>query len=398
MPESPPLYVRKLSAIERYNLVINEINPYNVESIIEGVGELELEPWQQAVAIAAEANPGVRVRLKSVLGFCKWVDSGISPVVKLVSAPNWDGQSEQGADFMQKKFNVLEGGPVFDVKLLPGSPARIVFSGVHGAIDGRGIAHFIRDVFRVLRSEQPIGGRDTVTDLDIRLQHQDKVTVEEQAPVSCIAAMPVKPAENEPLRYLWRRLKLNKNVTHILPKMAVFLAKQAYKHEQGAVSFMVPVDFRDLRSKVNSTANLTGYLKIKVEPTDTPRDVMRRINQEIRSYGDCFNPGFLKILPWVPIWLLKKQLAKKIHKLLYTTNEEMATGGLVSMGHLKLEQACYPGFSDPAIIAIPGMAGKLNVIMCHFSNSTEITFGAPAAYNKEQQLDRLIADFSAEFG
>ena len=398
MPEATPLYVRKLSAIERYNLVINEVTPYNVEAIIEGDGELKLEQWQQAVAIAAEANPGVRVRLKSILGFCKWVDSGISPLVELVSAPDWDGQSERGADFMGKKFEVLKGGPVFCVKLIPGSPARILFSGVHGAIDGRGIAHFIFDVFQVLRSDHLIGGRDTMNDLDVRLLHQDKVKFEKQDPIDCIAIMPVKGTGDDPLRHLWRRVRLEKNVSQILPKMAIFLAKQARKHESGQVIFTIPVDFRNLRVNVNSTANLTGYLKIKVEPEDAPSDVMDRLNQDIRDYVDCYNPGFLKILPWVPIWFLKQQLVKKVHKLLFTINEEVVTGGLVSMGQLTADLVSFPGFSGQTIAPIPGNVGKFNVMMCKVDNSTEITFGVPAAFNEEKQLDRLIVDFIAEFG
>ena len=400
MPKFIPRYIRKLSAIERYNLVINELDRYNVESIIEGVGELDLEQWQKAVAIAAEANPGTRVRLKSVLGFCKWVDSGISPVVELVSAPDWDGQSERGAEFMQEKFDVLKGGPIFDIKLIPGSPARIVFRGLHGAMDGRGLTHFIIDVFQVLRGDQPFGANDTVTDLDVRLQHQDKVKVKKRVSFKSIAVIPVKPVVNEPLRYIWRRLKLDKNVPKLLPKIAVFLASQARKHDSGDVVFTVTVDFRDLRIKANSTANLTGYIKIKVDPTDTPDDITRRIDEEIRDYADCFNPRYIKLLPWVPIWLLLKQLTKNAHELLYTTGKEMSSGGMGSLGYVVPEFITYPGFSPLSAVGIPPSVGRFNVFIHKYTDSdrTELMFSVPSAYNNEQQLDRLIAEISAEFG
>ena len=394
---SPPLYVRKLSAIERYNLVINEIVRYNVDAVLEGSGELDLEQWRRAVKIAAEANPGTRVRLKSFLGFAKWVDSGITPEVELVSAPEWDGLSEAGTEFMQSKFDVLNGGPVCDIKLLPGNPARIVFRGLHGAMDARGLTHFIEDILRVLNGEQPIGSRATITDREIRLEHQDKITATPPPATDAIPAMPVVPPQSDKIRYIWRRVTVSKNVTNILPKMAVFLAAQARKHASGDVAFTIPVDFRGLRHDVASTANLTGYLRISVTPEDKPRDVMRRINEQIRQYADCISPGYLNVLPWMPIKLLTKSLADKASDLLHTTNGELPTGGIVSLGHFKAEALSYPGFTALRGFGIPGSVGKLNVVIHNYSDGMEVIFSTPESYNREGQLDALIEQFLETF-
>ena len=83
-------YTRRLSGLERYSLVINEVYRYNIDAIAEGSGNISCEELQAAMAVAAEANPGVRVRLKSFLGFSKWVDSGIAPIIREVEAPEWD--------------------------------------------------------------------------------------------------------------------------------------------------------------------------------------------------------------------------------------------------------------------------------------------------------------------
>ncbi|VUD47134.1 hypothetical protein TDB9533_00964 [Thalassocella blandensis] len=391
-------YKRKLSAIERYNIVINESTiSYNVEAILEGRGTLDPEKWQHAVNIAAQANPGMRVRLKNVLGFSKWVDSGINPEVKVIETPNWDGYSEKGIESLKQKINVFENEPVCDVLLIPGDPARVMVRALHAVSDARGLVHFILDIMRVLRNEEPIGSMSTLTDLDVRLMHQDKVKVVKQEPVESIPAMPPAKDIPEHLHYVWRRVRIDKKLANMLPKMAIFLAKQARSHIDGEVVFTVPVDFRSLRVEANSTANLTGYLKIKVDPQDSTRDVMKRINQEVRDHGDCYNPGVAKLVPWMPINFLKGQLEKDFKNVLYSPSKGLPTGGIVSLGLFKPEEWSCPEFQVESIIGIPGSVGKLNVLIHNYKDNTQILFSAPEAYNSEGQLDALIEAFRDEF-
>lgn len=390
-------YIRPLSAIERYNLVINEVVRYNVDAIVEGEGELDLQKWQQAVDQSAQANPGVRVRLRSFLGFAKWVDSGIAPKVEMISAPDWDGQSEIGAEFLREKFAPLSGGPVCDVKLIPGSPARIAFRGLHAAMDARGLTQFILDTFRALRGEELIGSTDPITDLDIRLEHQDKVTAAEPEAVAAIPTMPPAKTDDDTIHYIWRRVTIGKNLPNPLPKMAIFLAEQARLHAEGPVVFTIPIDFRTLRHEVASTANLTGYLRITVDPDDSPKHVMRKLNQQIRDHADCRNPGYVKILPWIPIKLLVKLLRCKAHRILHSTNEELPTAGIVSLGYFNAEEATYNDFKATHGFGIPGSVGKLNVLLHNYKDKTEIIFSSPEAYNKDGQLDTLINNYKLAF-
>lgn len=390
-------YQRKLSAIERYNLVINSLFRYNVEGLVAGNGHVDPDQWRRAVEVAAEANPGVRVRLKSFLGFCKWVDSGIAPEVKVVNAPEWDGMSDKGSEFLQQKFDAKSGGPICDVIIVPGDPSWIIVRGLHAAMDARGLTQFSYDVFRILRGEQPTGSDSTLTDLDIRLEHQDKVNYTVPEKVDIIPAMPPQPADDSTIQYHWRRVRINQKISNALPKTAVFLAQQARKHGEGEVSFTVPVDFRGLRHDVRSTGNLTGYLRISVSPDDKPKDVMRKINQQVRDHVDCFNPGYVKILPWLPISFMERQLAKKAHRLLYSSNDELPTGGIVSLGHFEASDLCYPGFEAISAFGIPGSVGKLNVVLQNYSDYAEVVFTIPDGYNTRGQLDTLISEFKSAF-
>lgn len=391
-------YERKLSAIERYNLVINEIARYNVDAVVEGDGELDLDNWRRAVAVAAEANPGVRVRLKSFLGFSKWVDSGITPTVEMISAPEWDGFSDTGAHFLKDKFDPFRGDAVADIKLIPGNPARIVFRGLHAAMDARGYSHFGGDIFRVLQGKEPIGSRDTLTDLDVRLMHQDKVKIDASQPSVCIPALAPPLTPEQFPGFIWRRVQLPRIIANRLPKLAIHLANQARKLKAGDVAFTITIDFRGLRCNAHSTGNLTGYVRVPVQPGDTADDFLQTLNLKIQNYEDCFNPEYMKKLPWTPIWLMKKSLSKKALDLLYADSAEVPTAGIVNLGHFDAKsQWSYPGFEATRGYGIPGAVGKMNVLLHTYRDGTEVIFSTPEGYNSEGQLDAFIEEFKRVF-
>lgn len=411
MPTSykPTQYSRKLSSTERYNLVINENFPYLLESVLEGEGDLNQSDWQRAVDIASEANPGARLRLKGVLGFCHWVDSGISPKVHVVENSRWNGRDEQHTGFSHIPFQPLnnintekasEG--IADIILLPagknGKKSRVLFRVLHAAMDARGLHHWINDIFNVLQDKAVVGSQDTLTDLDV-LKHYQEQAPKTKEKLHCVPI--IKPSkQTTDLRYIWRRLELDKCNATILPKVAVFLAQQARQQhgEESDVAFTIPVDMRGLRTdalKINtaSTANLTGYLDLKIEIGEPPRKVMRKLHQKIKDHADCYLNPALKIIPWLPIKFLVHKLKANIDNLLYETNDSLASAGLVSIGLIKPSDYSYPGFEAHSIFAIPGSVGRLNVLIIQNGDKTQYIFCCPAAYNGDGQLDDLLTKF-----
>lgn len=399
-------YERKLSGIERFSMAINEIYRYNVDGLAVGSGGIDIDELRKAVSIAAQANPGLRIRLKSFLGFTKWVDSGIPPEVKEVSVPLWDFNSEQGADFLQERFSPLAGGAVANVILIHGkNKTGVIFRGLHAAVDGRAIMHWAQEVFRAMRGEPLIGGESTLVDFEVAERFRDKFAATDSgAPNPAVPPtpiyMPVVPPSSttdSELRYMWRTVAISKRITTILPRAAVYLARYARRQGEGAVGFTVPVDYRGLRVDANSTGNLTGYLRIHVSPEDTPKTIMQQLNRQIREYVDCRFPLMAKPLRWVPMRMLVRKLNKNRDAVLYTPNSELPTGGLVSMGHNDLASYSTPTFTCERSVGIPGSVGKLNVVAVNCSDTTYVTFSAPKNYNRDGQIDQLIDDFVAEF-
>lgn len=395
-------YARKLSAIERASLALNEHCKYNVEIVVEGDGPLGADTLRRAVGIAAQANPGSRVRLRGALGFARWVDSGIPPVVHERAAPAWSARSELGAPFLDEKFDALAGEPVSDIVFVPGRPARIVFRALHAAIDGRSQVHWIAEVFRALRGEPLLGSPCTYSDWEVMRKFQDRVDTQAlaqpQETEPNIPVIPCSPARKPGARYVWRSISMPNLIPNVLAKFAIFLAQYARRHEPGRVSFIVPVDLRTLRENVLSLGNLTGYLVLPIEPGDTTRQFSRRLALLTRQHADCHRTEVLRKLPWLPMRVIRRAIGENLERTLYEAVPDATSGGVVSMGTFPLQAVSAPQFTASLVVPIPGFAGKLNVVIMPDERQTVVTFAAPESYNLEGQLDELVESCRLHFG
>jgi hypothetical protein len=394
-------YSRKVSPIERASLVLNEFCNYNCDIIVEGHGALSVDTLRSAVEKAAQANPGSRVRLRGVLGFSRWVDSGIAPEVQEVRASAWDGRSERGAAFLEERFDALAGGPICRLVYVRGSPARIVFRALHAAVDGRSLLHWIAEVFRALRGEPLLGSPCTYVEWDIMRKFQDRVdrrALDEPSTEPGLPVIPCSAVRSTRLRYTWRTVVIPGNIPNVLSKFAIFLAQYARRRAQGRVCFTVPVDLRTLREEVLSLGNLTGYLSIPIEPGDGTRDFSRQLSLRVRNYIDCYRPDILKKLPWVPLRTIRREIGRSLERSLYEPVPGAMSGGVVSMGNFPLQNLSAPDFTPHEVIPIPGFAGKLNVVTIFTQRHTVTTFAAPESYNLDGQLDALLDAFQGEFG
>lgn len=391
-------YARVLSPIERCSLVLHAVHRYHLDAVVEGQGSIGLDALQAAVARAAAVNPAIRVRLRGVLGFCRWVDSGEPPGVRVVADSAWNGLGSAGADFMGEGLRPVAGGPVSDIFLVHGRDGRerVVFRAVHAAVDGRAMLHWMQEVFRALRGEPLLGSSSTLTDWQLQEQLKDKVTDAAPPLGACLPVVEPAVPGTGPLEYIWRRIALDHNVSQPIARGAVFLAEWARRQGDGEVGFTVPVDYRGLRTQEMGMGNLTGFVQMPIEAGATPRSVMQQLNLRIRAFADCRRQP-VALVPWLPLWLLVRLFRGQLHKLLYTVDKGIPSGGIVSMGHLKLDEFSCAGFHAESCFGIPGAVGKLNVVFVNYRDSTIVSFAAPAAYNANGQLDEMIEAFRRHF-
>lgn len=394
-------YVRRVSALERYSLVLNRLYRYHVDGILEGEGEVDAKQLQQAVTRAAAANPAIRVRFRGLLVWSRWVDSGIAPQVHLLPLSNWDGSSENGADFLRQRLDERDGGPIADVLVVPcrDGKTRIVFRTLHAAIDGRGFLHWVSEVCRAMRDEPLQGSDSRLTDLDIQARYADEIPEEPAAePTACIPVLqPAAKGQRGSLDFIWRRVMIDHSVAQLLPRSAIFLAEWARKQQAGPVGFTIPVDYRGLRTDEMGIGNLTGYVRLTVPEGATTRQLMVQLGQRLKAKADCRQFPGIKMLFWLPVWYMLRQLKKKVDDVLHEVSPALPTGGIVSMGQVNADTYSFPGFKAGMLYGIPGAVGKLNVVFLNYPDFTVISFSVPASYNHDGQLDALTAAYVNHF-
>ncbi len=397
---TPRRYVRYVSPYERLWLVLHEIHHCQFACVLVGSGAVDVAQFRAAADRAAAANPAIRVRYRGFLGFSRWVDSGIPPEVKLLPPSDWDGKSERGADFLKERLDPLRGGPIAQILIVPclDGKTRFVFQVLHAATDGRGLDQWVEDVFRAMRGDPLVGSTTRLRDVEVKAKHRASVVDPVGTkPNDCIPVMPPSDKGRDEIAYVWRAATIDRVVPQFLPKAAIFLSEWARRFAKGEVVFVVPVDYRGLRTEVRGIGNLTGSINLPVLEGDTSRTVMQRLNQEIRQFADCRSPAKIWMLSWIPVRFLSRKLKPLAAQILYGGNSRIPAGTLVSMGKRDPQSFNFPGVSFDKAFAVPVPGNKFTIIFLQTRNIMEVMFSVPAAYNNSGQLDELVAAFSQYF-
>jgi hypothetical protein len=291
-------YTRRISFNERLYLASEAMKPgFCIQIVVEGDGALTEENLSSAVACAAAVNPGARLVRRGVLGWMRWVASGPTPPVRVV-AP-WS-DSEGPPPEVERPLGPGVG-PTCEVVLSPGPRPRVVFRCFHGVMDARGLLHFAEDVFRALRGEEPEGATCTLSDTEVV---ESSVGARKRPALKSDCATLTASRARGASPVIWRRVTLEGPMPSLVARIAVALARHARRFHPGITRVMVPVDLRNYRRELRSTANMTYPLFVDVAPERGWRDLHKEILKRLGAKEPMrLDPGE-KILPWLPLWLV----------------------------------------------------------------------------------------------
>lgn len=151
-----PAAPRPLQGIERLWLAADHVErQFVIHAVVEGTltrPEGWLDRVREAVASAAEAHPGLRLRLTGYGPWLAWRSDGDGPAVAEVDGEGWTGDSPDGAPWLDRRLD-LRRGPAVEVLLVRGNPERVVIRIHHAQADGRAIQGYLRSIFAALRGE-----------------------------------------------------------------------------------------------------------------------------------------------------------------------------------------------------------------------------------------------------
>ncbi|MFT4763223.1 MAG: hypothetical protein ACI9OH_000308 [Oleispira sp.] len=359
-------YQRPLSTIERYYVSCDSVNkgqrftPCMNQMVVEGNADIDVDAFRRAVTKASYANPGSRVILKGHLGFSRWVDSEYSTPLRVIES-NWDGLSNDDADFLLDPLNVRTG-PSSEVLVVINknlNKSFVLFRTHHGAMDGRGTLHFAQDVFRCLGGEQAIGENSHITDMQLAQSLNNNAQASDLgSDVAAPTGKPVKITESDTLQTSrWIRRTLTGKHKGILAKVALETARYTRLQGENRVRFQIPVDMRPHQKGLNSTANLTGGIVVNVDLNTDAEQWNQNIKSQLTEKKEAEIPRFFSFFPfhllnWIPRKIIHNSNNRLVKKR--RIQGQFRTTGIISnLGLLKLEQLSGKGFSAKKCYFIP---------------------------------------------
>ncbi|WP_130875360.1 hypothetical protein [[Pseudopropionibacterium] massiliense] len=262
-------YSRPISGIERgyLNVAAQHDHPM-IHLVLEGKGSLEPRALEAAVASACDANPGIAVVRRGT----RWVGGGPLPAVISHAAPLTNAND---VDLFRQGLDVV-GGPVAEVHLFGHESTTLVLRATHAVSDGRGLQHWLRDVFRVLRGETPLGAPDTATDQHfvrtVKACRKPNTESSSSAPHARLSA-PLFGATEAGGCIRWTRRTIATSASAMSARIAAAVAR----YVGAAVTVIIPVDLRRHDPTVNSTANLSAQLPLQVSPEESWQRIYGRL-------------------------------------------------------------------------------------------------------------------------
>jgi len=386
-------YTRKLSSTERIYLINGEMNPpFANQFFFEGTGAFNIKEWEAAVSEASEANPGSRLALRGFLSGCRWVDSGLTPAVVEADGSSWSGMDLDDAPFLQKQLSTTNGRSS-EVLLLHGETLRVFFRTHHAIMDGRGTFTWIEDIFRVLNGKKPRGSSSSITEQELARSYQKQG----RTPPRHQFISPTGRAAQGVTGICWRRYKTKGPIKNLLPKVAVLLACEAWRHSPGPVRFAIPVDLRFRQEKLRSTGNLTNLIYFDVTEQTTYEDLVKNMEEQIANKNDGMLYWADEVVRFVPLAMVRKSLRNEVRKK-HDMGLYRNTAILSNMGLIDLRYFCGGGFNATAFCGIPPAVEYLPFFMglAGYNDTVELVVSMPRALATDGRLEKAMEGIIGE--
>lgn len=380
-----PRLSRPLTGLERVWLVADRAwPPFVNQLVVEGDGTLDPDAWRRALDTLLPAWPGARARLHGALGWTRWVDDGAPPTVTTV---DWDGASP-----LPGRLDPWSG-PVAEVLLAPGDPARVVLRTHHAAFDGRAAWALAEDLGAALRGE-PVRGAtfDGVTDTALA----GPGPAPPEPPPD--AALPTGPGTGE-VGTVWRRVSLPRVTGPVLPRALLALSRAAASFTDAPLRVSVPVDLRRHAPGLRAAANLTGFVRVPLDATSTVASVDTLLRAALDAHEELGPVRLADRLRGVPVaWMERAGRAAARDAL--RTGRAATSATLSNLGRTDPAVLAAPGFRPRRLFWIPpaGPGTPLFLTLTGHPEGVELCAGMPLALASGGRLDALLAGMAAVLG
>jgi amino acid adenylation domain-containing protein len=328
---------------------------------VEGVGRVDIDQLRAAVDRAAEACPGSRLVRRGRV----WVDSGISPEVRLVE----NGRLDHSVPVPELTRQLPGTRRAFcEVLLVDGVRPTVVFRASHAVMDGNSVKLWATDVFRALRNETPLGARSTTTSLDL-----GEPIGAPDGPAAQALAVPRlfrRPAPARTAGDVWRRWTIDGNHPALVAKLAAEIAKIS---QLPVTPIGIAVDARKFHPDIRSTANF--WVKVILD-VPAGQDWAATHAQLLTVMAERRG----RVIP-VPVQLLRVPLF--LVRAMYQRVERLHTfpcvADISNLGHVDLPDFSTDDFEATAVFEVaPGGRANADIMLVECNGHAQMNLSWPA--------------------
>jgi HAD-superfamily phosphatase, subfamily IIIC/FkbH-like domain len=377
---------RKISPFEWiYLSAASGFPPFVIQLWIKMPSLPSLEQLENALVIAAAANPGARLVAKH--GW--WLDSKKKPFIRIVPASEMFSLSHP---YLHER---LPCGDTPPIEVLYWYETGLVFRCSHALMDAGGLIFFAQETFRALRNEQLSGTTTPISDYEYlaKLKHPHSRAVFRPDKKS-----PVGPVITDESGFVWETRFISGQVTSVSARIAAALANipsDMSLHTPNRI--MIPVDLRQTDTSLRSTANLSNPLFFEF-PADTHwhdcyRDILAsfgRHDERTYAWTDAF-------IPWIPKTVLNRVFLW-LHEWQVRNNQYLFSVMSSNVGPINLinfrTPECTPSSVALLPFNVPGSA--LSLLTLQHDHGMEIAASCPLATGGKGRLGSVLDQLCAE--
>ncbi len=362
--------------------------------LAQGAGSIDRARLEDAFRQAAKVNPGMQTRLRGFWGWRYWDDQGAAPIVEEIDAPEWDGMSSDHCPRLSDYIDVRKD-PLCQASIIHAKQDVYLLIRTHHAVtDGRGAIHFIKDAFRIMRGEEPIGSTSKLTEWHIALREEHPPRPVVEGDCLRVTQYSINPEERG---CRWQRFVWQGDKNKLAAKILFTVAQMARENNgDGKVLLRVPSDLRRyMKADEGMTiANCTGALDFELSPESTLNQIRSDIVKAMRQKEDL--SPFMenhKYGRWVPpaMFRVNPEVIRRRH----TSGRYRMTGTVSYLGDVDLSPFTLDSFKPIELFGVP-IAFESKPIFVGAStqqDATGIIVGMPKALATKEQLDSFCNEF-----
>lgn len=353
--------------------------------IIECENRIAPERWEAALQRAADANPATRIKMIGYRQKSRWTSNGARyPALRVVQNCTWDGRSQEGSEFIDATPLDLRTGPVVELVVAKGKKDFVVLRVSHSVMDGMGMLHFLREVFRALRDEPLLGSNAAFSDVDLMLATEAPPwqAGAKGAPIPLTGS-----AQGTDLGDVWRRLTLPlKPQKNLLGRLAELCANYARNFNDGLVRFAVPVNLRKHYPGLVSTSNFTGLIHIDMDKTDDAESFRHKLRQALDDKRDVVYHWLVRLLIYMPMSWIDYGSGRRKNNYLNRRVDETVL--ITNFGSVDLNDFFCPDFTAHNVYSVP-LAGNAFISLYASGENINVMVGMPKVYASGGRMEEF---------